>query len=172
MRTEPRSGWRSVRYAPLYCPKNKEPRVLLVLDTDVNVKPGWWRIPGGSIEENKTIYEAMNREFVEEVGVSIPYGVATFLSGDTLPLARRTRALCVVGLYEMDEPRLPTHVTSEVRGSGFFRLSELPHLSSHPRGHGCIMDPFNLRMLIGILAMNKLSFEGKEYKDAMLDFIA
>jgi 8-oxo-dGTP pyrophosphatase MutT (NUDIX family) len=116
----------------------------------------------------------MNREFLEEVGVPIPRGVETFLAGDALPLARRTRALFVVGVYEMDEPSLPLHVTEEVRGSGFFRLSELRHLASHPRGHGCIMDPFNLRLLEGILALhvNTPYFEGKRCKDAILEFIA
>lgn len=55
---------------------NAEGKILIALRPSDKLQGGLWEFPGGKIEPNETAEEALRRELLEEVGISITYGKA------------------------------------------------------------------------------------------------
>ena len=52
--------------------KNKDDKYLICkMPKDRGVYPGQWGIPGGGVEDGETMYEALEREVMEEVGLKV-----------------------------------------------------------------------------------------------------
>ena len=51
--------------------KNTENHVLIALRPPHVSSPGIWEFPGGKVESNETLRQALRREFQEEVGIHI-----------------------------------------------------------------------------------------------------
>lgn len=54
---------------------NKESEVLIALRPPHVVQPGIWEFPGGKVEKNETLENALIREFQEEIGITITRAV-------------------------------------------------------------------------------------------------
>jgi len=51
---------------------NSQGKVLLQLRTqDAPYYPGYWTLPGGKVEENETLEQALKREIKEELGINL-----------------------------------------------------------------------------------------------------
>jgi len=50
---------------------NEKNEVLIALRPPHVVQPGVWEFPGGKVEENETLENALIREFHEEIGIDI-----------------------------------------------------------------------------------------------------
>jgi 8-oxo-dGTP diphosphatase len=50
---------------------NAEQEVLIAQRAAHQEKPGFWEFPGGKVEENETPFEALQREFKEEINISV-----------------------------------------------------------------------------------------------------
>lgn len=49
-------------------------RALMGLRPRNKIRPGMWEYPGGKVEEGETLPDAVRREWMEEVGVSVQVG--------------------------------------------------------------------------------------------------
>lgn len=52
---------------------NKNNEVLIALRPPHVIQPGVWEFPGGKVEENETLENALIREFHEEIGIEIKH---------------------------------------------------------------------------------------------------
>ena len=97
-------------------------RLLMLRRTTVDIAfPGWWDIPGGSVEAGESLEEAVRREVWEETGfrvrVGSPYAVSTFEAPDGS--RHRRRPLTIVAIQfrcftrSEREPRLDPREHSE-----------------------------------------------------------
>ena len=51
--------------------KRAENEVLIALRPPHVSSPGIWEFPGGKVEENETLVQALRREYLEEIGIHI-----------------------------------------------------------------------------------------------------
>ncbi len=77
---------------------NREELLLLKRSQDSNNNPGKWDLPGGKMELDETLKEALVREVQEETGISIaPGGIVGYANYELLD--RRVIAIIVDGGY-------------------------------------------------------------------------
>ncbi len=50
---------------------NAEKKIFISQRTAHQAKPGFWEFPGGKVEEGEAPFDALRREFFEEVGIRI-----------------------------------------------------------------------------------------------------
>lgn len=77
--------------------KNKDKTKVLVVKRNENeiAYPGYWAFPGGKVESNETIFEALKRETLEEVGLDLVEGYKKFIGDFNF---QRKDGLNVIGL--------------------------------------------------------------------------
>jgi len=95
-------------------------RVLLVRH---GYRPGW-HFPGGGVEWNETLEQALERELVEETGVEIndaPQFHGVFANFTKFP-GDHIAVFIVCGWNRPTRPK----PTAEIAESAFFKLTELP----------------------------------------------
>ncbi len=99
---------------------DKASQVLLVRH---GYRPGW-HFPGGGVERNETMLDALARELEEETGVSLnkpPKLHGLFSNGDNFPGDHI--ALFIV--HEWDQPRVPPP-NAEIAEQRFFTMENMP----------------------------------------------
>jgi len=50
---------------------NSEKKILVAQRLSHQIKAGFWEFPGGKVEEGESAFKALQREFLEEIGVQI-----------------------------------------------------------------------------------------------------
>lgn len=95
--------------------QNRE-KVLLIKRRDVPV----WVLPGGGIDANETPVKAIEREILEETGITVK---ATRLVGDYIPINRLSKRTHLFECALLDGK--PT-LSDETRDIAFFDLEQLP----------------------------------------------
>jgi 8-oxo-dGTP diphosphatase len=50
---------------------NAEQHVLIAQRLSHQIKAGFWEFPGGKVEANETAFQALQREFSEEIGIEV-----------------------------------------------------------------------------------------------------
>src|SRR3990167_9514660 len=50
---------------------NKKNEILIALRPPHVIQPGVWEFPGGKVEENESLEDALIREYYEEIGITI-----------------------------------------------------------------------------------------------------
>lgn len=156
------SFWRTIRYAHIWIPTIKRdnysilgvPEVLLIRDrADYSPRTSWWRIPGGSIEAGETVEHALHREFLEETGCALPETVIR-IENDGGLLAKKTRALLVVGIGSRPVDVAPDFKTNEVFEVRYFPIDALPFLGTESGAHGYRLDRFTYELLVACIRRN------------------
>lgn len=95
--------------------------VLLVKHTYV---PGWY-LPGGGVEWGETLYQALEKELIEETGVKLTSKAKMLAVYQNNNASKRDHvALYICPKWQQDnKPSLPNH---EILAAEFFPLTELP----------------------------------------------
>jgi ADP-ribose pyrophosphatase YjhB (NUDIX family) len=96
-----------------------EGRIFLVRHTYV---PGWY-MPGGGVERNETVLEALEKEIREEGNLVMTSPPSLFHVYFNSRISKRDHVLLYRVQVEQTAPRLPDR---EIAESGFFPLDALP----------------------------------------------
>lgn len=165
IRSPAQKEWRTVRCAHVCIPLTNtggEPHLLLIQDVKPDIRPyPLWRIPGGTIQEGETPKNALEREFREETGLSLPIGPVTFRNTRG-KMARKTKALLTTVISTDFLPINKGFATEEVLSVRYFPLSILPLSGNEAEAEGASMDMFNFRLLAEAVRTNwrLLEFHG------------
>ncbi len=100
---------------------------VLLVRRGKGVKKGWWAIPGGYVEPNELITDAVKRELFEETEVSADL---VGLIGVRNRLIRKhdENSIYFIFLMKTDDPTIKID-NEEVIEAGFFSLDEVKELS-------------------------------------------
>lgn len=98
---------------------DSEGRIFLVRHTYV---PGWY-MPGGGVERNETVLEALEKEIREEGNLVMTSAPSLFHVYYNSRISKRDHVLLYRVQVEQTAPRLPDR---EIAESGFFSLDALP----------------------------------------------
>ncbi len=107
--------------------EGEEPRVLLIRRKNPPFQ-GKWAFPGGFVDMEETVEEAVVRELAEETGVELKglEQLATFSQVDRDP---RGRVVSVVFTKEVDRRDHSVGGADDAEAAQWFPLSDLPELA-------------------------------------------
>jgi len=81
---------------------NENSEILLLRRSKYNdVLPNLWDIPGGSVEENETVIQALARKLLEEAGIKVK-NEQIFFFQENLDLAKDTHFIKLIYLSDLD----------------------------------------------------------------------
>jgi len=112
----------------------------------VGVYPDCWHIPGGGIDEGKTLEQALHREIQEEVGIYIsPYHPVLIpekghgTAEKTLPTGEKVLCHMEFNRFRVDvndkgADEIELHPSSDLVETRWFSIDELPNVKQIPGG--------------------------------------
>lgn len=101
---------------------------VLLIQRDIDPYKGQWALPGGLVMNNETLEQAVQRELVEETGVSINYleQLYSFGAVDRDP-RNRVVSVAYFGLVKPDAFQL--HASTDARQAQWYNTKKLPPLA-------------------------------------------
>ncbi|WP_443938037.1 NUDIX hydrolase [Pedobacter sp. MW01-1-1] len=88
-----------------------------------------WALVGGFVQDNESLYAAVNRELKEETGVQVNYLEQLYTFGDDINRDPRFRVISVAYFALVNSTKLILKADSDAEEAQWFSINELPALA-------------------------------------------
>ncbi|MCZ8089367.1 NUDIX domain-containing protein [Flavobacterium sp.] len=89
----------------------------------------FWALPGGLVQENETLIDAVKRELKEETNLTVNYLEQLYTFGDDLKRDSRNRVISIAYFALIDPTGLEIKADTDAENVHWFSIKEIPNLA-------------------------------------------
>lgn len=102
---------------------------VLLIQQKFGTETSYWALPGGLVQNNETLHQAVHRELKEETNVEVNYLEQLFTFGDNIFRDPRNRVVSVAYFALVDSSKLEIIANSDAENAQWFAIAEIPSLA-------------------------------------------
>lgn len=102
---------------------------LLLIQQKFGTQESYWALPGGLVQNDESLQEAVKRELKEETNVTVNYFEQLFTFGDDVNRDPRNRVISVAYFALVDPSKLQIKADSDADNVQWFQINEIPPLA-------------------------------------------
>ncbi|HYF01862.1 MAG TPA: NUDIX domain-containing protein [Patescibacteria group bacterium] len=102
---------------------------VLLIKQKFGVLKNQWALVGGFVQDDETLYDAVNRELREEAGISVNYLEQLYTFGDDVHRDPRFRVVSVAYFALVDSTKFSLKADTDAEDAQWFPIDELPPLA-------------------------------------------
>lgn len=89
----------------------------------------WWALPGGFVKDEESLSDAVERELLEETGITVNYLEQLFTFGDQIDRDPRGRVISVSYFALVNPGKFTLSASTDASDASWFPVEELPKLA-------------------------------------------
>ncbi|MEM0577228.1 NUDIX hydrolase [Flavobacterium polysaccharolyticum] len=102
---------------------------VLLIQQKFGTKDSYWALPGGLVQNDESLEDAVKRELKEETNISVNYFEQLFTFGDDVFRDPRNRVISVAYFALVDSSKLNVKADSDAENAQWFKIDEVPALA-------------------------------------------
>ncbi len=102
---------------------------VLLIQQKFGTETSYWALPGGLVQNQESLFEAVNRELKEETNVEVNYLEQLFTYGDAVNRDPRNRVVSVAYFALVDPSKLEIKADSDAENVKWFAIDDIPNLA-------------------------------------------
>jgi len=107
---------------------NNELKVVLI-QQKFGTSQNFWALPGGLVNENETLLDAVKRELKEETNLTVNYLEQLYTFGDDIKRDSRNRVISVAYFALIDPTGLEIKADTDAENVHWFSIKQIPNLA-------------------------------------------
>ena len=108
--------------------KDNELKVVLI-QQKFGTNQNFWALPGGLVNENETLLDAVKRELKEETNLTVNYLEQLYTFGDDIKRDSRNRVISVAYFALIDPTGLEIKADTDAENVHWFSIKQIPNLA-------------------------------------------
>jgi 8-oxo-dGTP diphosphatase len=102
---------------------------VLLIQQKFGTQDSYWALPGGLVQNDESLEDAVKRELKEETNISVNYFEQLFTFGDDVFRDPRNRVISVAYFALVDSSKLKVKADSDAENAQWFKIDEIPALA-------------------------------------------
>ncbi|TWI01331.1 8-oxo-dGTP diphosphatase [Flavobacterium tiangeerense] len=102
---------------------------VLLIQQKFGTNDSYWALPGGLVQIDESLEDAVKRELKEETNISVNYFEQLFTFGDDVFRDPRNRVISVAYFALVDSSKLKVKADSDAENAQWFKIDEVPALA-------------------------------------------
>jgi 8-oxo-dGTP diphosphatase len=102
---------------------------VLLIQQKFGTEETYWALPGGLVQNEESLQDAVKRELKEETNVSVNYFEQLFTFGDDVFRDPRNRVISVAYFALVDSSKLNIKADSDAENAQWFKIDSIPSLA-------------------------------------------
>lgn len=102
---------------------------VLLIQQKFGTQETYWALPGGLVQNNESLQDAVKRELKEETNISVNYFEQLFTFGDNVFRDPRNRVISVAYFALVDSSKLMVKADTDADKAQWFKIDEIPSLA-------------------------------------------
>jgi 8-oxo-dGTP diphosphatase len=102
---------------------------VLLIQQKFGTQDSYWALPGGLVQNDESLENAVKRELKEETNISVNYFEQLFTFGDDVFRDPRNRVISVAYFALVDSSKLKVKADSDAENAQWFKIDEVPALA-------------------------------------------
>lgn len=102
---------------------------VLLIQQKFGTQESYWALPGGLVQNDESLQDAVKRELKEETNISVNYFEQLFTFGDDVFRDPRNRVISVAYFALVDSSKLIVKADSDAEKAQWFKIDEIPPLA-------------------------------------------
>lgn len=102
---------------------------VLLIQQKFGTNDSYWALPGGLVQNDESLEDAVKRELKEETNISVNYFEQLFTFGDDVFRDPRNRVISVAYFALVDSSKLEVKADSDAENAQWFKIDEVPALA-------------------------------------------
>jgi 8-oxo-dGTP diphosphatase len=102
---------------------------VLLIQQKFGTQDSYWALPGGLVQNDESLEDAVKRELKEETNIIVNYFEQLFTFGDDVFRDPRNRVISVAYFALVDSSKLKVKADSDAENAQWFKIDEIPALA-------------------------------------------
>lgn len=102
---------------------------VLLIQQKFGTQDSYWALPGGLVQNDESLEDAVKRELKEETNISVNYFEQLFTFGNDVFRDPRNRVISVAYFALVDSSKLKVKADSDAENAQWFKIDEIPALA-------------------------------------------
>lgn len=102
---------------------------VLLIQQKFGTQESYWALPGGLVQNDESLENAVKRELKEETNINVNYFEQLFTFGDNIYRDPRNRVISVAYFALVDSSKLKVKADSDAENAKWFKIDEIPPLA-------------------------------------------
>lgn len=102
---------------------------VLLIEQKFGTQESYWALPGGLVQNNESLQEAVKRELKEETNISVNYFEQLYTFGDDIHRDSRNRVISVAYFALVDASKLTIKANTDAENTQWFEINQVPPLA-------------------------------------------
>ena len=102
---------------------------VLLIQQKFGTETSYWALPGGLVQNQESLFDAVNRELKEETNIEVNYLEQLFTFGDNVTRDPRNRVISVAYFALVDSSKLEIKADSDAENVQWFAVDAIPTLA-------------------------------------------
>lgn len=102
---------------------------VLLIEQKFGTEESYWALPGGLVQNNESLLEAVKRELKEETNISVNYFEQLYTFGDDVYRDSRNRVISVAYFALVDASKLSIKANTDAENTQWFEINQVPTLA-------------------------------------------